>query len=344
MVTLIVILIFVRNYYIGTARRLKKIEGVAKSPVFSHLSTSVYGLTTIRAFKAEQKFEYEFDQIQDVHTAAWFFILCANRWVGVVLDLVCTAYIITTTVLMTLSLETKTSSEAALAISQATLINLQFQWGIRQWAELESQMTCVERVNEYSNLPQEIKDDQNSRKLPSNWPSKGRIIYKNVYLQYKEDEQPVLNNINFEIECGEKIGIVGRTGAGKSSIIATLFRMTQPKGLIMIDDIDTSTISLTELRKKISIIPQEPILFTGPVRTNIDPFNQHTDERLWKVLEKVQLKNDVMSLPGKLDEIITEGGGNFSVGQRQLICLARAILKDNKILVLDEATANVDPK
>ena len=344
-VMLITFSLLIIRYYIGTARRLKFVEGAARSPIFSHLSTSVYGLTTIRAFKAEQNFQKEFDQIQDAHTAAWFMILCASRWVGIILDLICTGYIIITTVLLTLSLETKTSSQVALSISQAILISAEFQWGIRQWTELESQMTCVDRVHEYSKLPQEIKDDDDqSRKPPENWPSKGKIVYKNVYLQYKDDSPPVLNDINFETESGEKIGIVGRTGAGKSSIIATLFRLTQPNGLIIIDDIDTGTISLTELRKKISIIPQEPILFTGPVRRNIDPFNEHSDERLWKILEKVQLKKDVMSLSGKLDEMITEGGGNFSVGQKQLICLARAILKQNKILVLDEATANVDPK
>ena len=343
-IMLITFSLLITRYYIGTARRLKKVEGAARSPIFSHLSTSIYGLTTIRAFKAEQNFQKEFDQIQDVHTAAWFMILCASRWIGVILDLICTGYIIITTVLLTLSLETKTSSEVALSISQAILISVEFQWGIRQWTELESQMTCVDRVHEYSKLPQEINDENQSRKPPENWPSKGRIVYKNVYLQYKDDDPPVLNDINFETESGEKIGIVGRTGAGKSSIIATLFRMTQPNGLIMIDDIDTGTISLTELRKKISIIPQEPILFTGPVRRNIDPLNEHSDERLWKVLEKVQLQKHVMSLPGKLDEMITEGGGNFSMGQRQLICLARAIIKENKILVLDEATANVDPK
>ena len=335
-VCLICLLIYFRRYYIETSRRLKKVEGVVRSPVFSHLSTSVYGLATIRAFKAEKSFEKEFDQIQDVHTAVWFLHISASRWYGFMLDLSCAFYIIFTTVLLTFNLASKIASQVALAVSQAVLIGGEFQWGIRQWAELESQMTCVDRVHEYSHLPQEITDDDDCKKPPENWPSKGKIKYMDVCLQYKKDEPPVLNDITFDTKVHEKIGIVGRTGAGKSSIIATLFRMTQPNGLIIIDDIDTSTISLTELRKKISIIPQEPILFTGPVRRNIDPFNEHTDERLWQVLEKVQLRSDVKLLPGKLD--------NFSVGQRQLICLARAILKQNKILVLDEATANVDPK
>ncbi|XP_035217642.1 multidrug resistance-associated protein 4-like isoform X2 [Stegodyphus dumicola] len=337
--------VFLRRFYLPTARDVKRYEGITRSPVFSHLSTSLYGLTTIRAFKVQQSFEVSFDHYQDRHTATWFMFISVTRWFGIVLDWLCVLYITSVTVSMVLLSEDPSyASKAGLAIASALQLSGSFQWGVRQSAEVESQMTSVERVIEYSNLDSEAAlESEKDKKPPKDWPGKGYIVYHNVNLRYSPNEPPVLKNLNFEIYPEEKIGIVGRTGAGKSSMIATLFRMTEPEGEVKIDGICTKDIGLHDLRKKISIIPQDPVLFTGPVRRNLDPFGEHTDDELWQALEEAYLKEAIEEMPGGLDTEVSEGGGNFSVGQRQLICLARAILRRNRILVLDEATANVDP-
>ncbi|XP_054723461.1 ATP-binding cassette sub-family C member 4-like isoform X2 [Uloborus diversus] len=340
-----VLFVLLRRFYLPTARDVKRYEGITRSPVFSHLSTSLYGLTTIRAFKVQHPFELSFDHYQDQHTATWFAFISVTRWLGIVLDWLCVLYITSVTVAMViLSEDPSYASKAGLAIASALQLSGSFQWGVRQSAEVESQMTSVERVIEYSNLDPEAElESEKDKKPPKGWPSKGYIAYQDVSLKYTPDEPPVLKNLNFEIYPEEKIGIVGRTGAGKSSMIATLFRMTEPDGVVKIDGVCTKDIGLHDLRKKISIIPQDPVLFTGPVRRNLDPFQEHNDVELWQALDEAYLKEAIQDMPAGLDTEISEGGTNFSVGQRQLICLARAILRRNRILVLDEATANVDP-
>ncbi|XP_034041901.1 multidrug resistance-associated protein 4-like [Thalassophryne amazonica] len=339
---LLAIFLFLCFYFLQTSRDIKRLESTTRSPIFSHLS-SLHGLCTIRAFRVQQRFQQMFDAHIDLHSEAWFLFLTTSRWFAVRLDGICSLFVTITGFGCIYLRDGLEPGAVGLALSYAVTLTGMFQWGIRQSAEIENMMTSVERVVEYAELEKEAPWETSTH-LPQDWPQTGSIIFDRVDFRYSASEPFVLKNVTAVFTSREKVGIVGRTGAGKSSLISALFRLADPEGRIMIDGFLTADVGLHTLRQKMSIIPQVPVLFTGTMRKNLDPFRQHTDEDLWNALQEVQLKAVVEELPSKLETMLTESGSNFSVGQRQLVCLARAILRKNRILIIDEATANVDPR
>ncbi|KAI2474192.1 ATP-binding cassette sub-family C member 4 [Diabrotica virgifera virgifera] len=335
---------FLRNIYLKTSKNLKRVEGILKSPVFTHLSATLQGLPTIRALRTEKILQAEFDKIQNYHISAGFMNFTCGAAFGISLSM-CSNIFIAVLIFSILTFDKAmglTGGTVGLAVSQASTLTGMIQMAMRMTADISNQMMSVERVLEYEQLPPEPQP-KNPKPLPKNWPSSGKIDFQNVKLQYFEGGPTIIKDLSLNVKATEKVGIVGRTGAGKSSLIAALFRLANVEGKIAIDDIDTRDIYLRDLRSKISIIPQDPVLFSGTLRYNLDPFEEYSDEQLYKVLDEVELK-DPNNIINRLENRVMDRGSNYSVGQRQLICLARAIIRNNRILMLDEATANVDPQ
>ncbi|GAB0087984.1 multidrug resistance-associated protein 4 [Sergentomyia squamirostris] len=335
------IFLVLRKIYLKTSKNIKRMDGITRSPVFTHLGASLSGLPTIRAFRAQEILVQEFDGLQDTHTATWYMFISSSAAFGFTMDFLCFSFMFFVTFSFLLINNNTLGDQVGLAITQAMSLMTFLQWGIRQSAEVANQLMSVERVMEYRDLTTEPQPEK-PQELPKDWPEHGKVEMKNVVYRYFKEAVPVLKGVNLSIKPKEKIGIVGRTGAGKSSLIGAIFRLAVIEGDIEIDGVKTDKIFLQHLRSKISIIPQDPVLFSGTLRRNLDPFEEYKDDLLWRALDMVEIK-DIASGPHGLQVRVLAGGSNYSVGERQLICLARAILRNNKILVLDEATANVDP-
>ncbi|XP_019384295.1 PREDICTED: multidrug resistance-associated protein 1-like isoform X1 [Crocodylus porosus] len=332
----------IQRYYIASSRQIRRLAGASHSPVISHFSETLLGAPTIRAFGHEERFVRQNKDVVNENVVYFYNNVISNRWLAVRLEFLGNLMVFFAALFAAMAGSTVSSSVVGLSISYALNITQSLNFWVRKACEIETNGVSIERICEYAKMNKEAPW-LTSKRPPVGWPSKGIIEFINYQARYRTDLGLALQDISFQTRSQEKVGIVGRTGAGKSTLTNCLFRILERAGgKIIIDGIDISTIGLHDLRSNLNIIPQDPVLFSGTLQSNLDPLGKHSDLELWEALELCDLKNFVQSLPKKLLHEVSEGGANLSVGQRQLVCLARALLRRTKILVLDEATASVD--
>uniref|UniRef100_A0A3Q1G5Y0 ATP binding cassette subfamily C member 3 n=1 Tax=Acanthochromis polyacanthus TaxID=80966 RepID=A0A3Q1G5Y0_9TELE len=335
--------IFVQRFYVATSRQLKRLESVSRSPIYSHFSETITGSSVIRAYGRHNAFVLMNDMKVDENQKSHFPGIVSNRWLGVRIEFIGNCIVLFAALFAVTGKDNLNPGLVGLSVSYALQVTMSLNWMVRMTSDLENNIVAVERVKEYSETKTEAPWEVEDKKPPSEWPMQGNVEFNDYSVRYREGLDLVLKNITLKVKGGEKIGIVGRTGAGKSSMTLCLFRLLEAAaGEITIDDVKIAEIGLHDLRSKLTIIPQEPVLFSGTLRMNLDPFEKYTDEDVWKALEHSHLQKFVSNQPAKLELECSEGGENLSVGQRQLVCLARALLRKTRILILDEATAAID--
>ncbi|KAF3970894.1 hypothetical protein CMV_005450 [Castanea mollissima] len=335
-------------YYQSTAREVKRLDSISRSPVYAQFGEALNGLPTIRAYKAYDRMADINGKSVDNNIRFTLVNISGNRWLAIRLETL-GGLMIWFTATFAVMQNGRAENQQAFASTMGLLLSYALNitgllTGVLRLASLaENSLNAVERVGTYIDLPSEAPPIIENNRPPPGWPSSGSIKFEDVVLRYRPELPPVLHGLSFTIFPTDKVGIVGRTGAGKSSMLNALFRIVElERGRILIDDYDIAKFGLRDLRKVLGIIPQSPVLFSGSVRFNLDPFNEHNDADLWEALERAHLKDVIRRNSFGLDAEVSEAGENFSVGQRQLLSLARALLRRSKILVLDEATAAVD--
>ena len=333
------------RYFVRNSRSLTRLYHITNSIVLSVLEQSVAGTTVIRAFRRQHYMSKQFHDRLDDHIRARYLIMYAQRWIGLRLDIIGSSMVLVTALVSIFGsrgANALPASVGALMMSSALQITVLLSLSVQRMVVIETSIVSDERILEYIDLEPEGQPVQ-EHCVPAAWPTSGSVEIKDYSTRYRPGLPLTLNNINASIRPGEKIGIVGRTGAGKSSLIQALFRTVEAQaGSINIDGLDISRIPLDRLRSSLAIIPQDPPIFAGSIRENLDPFGAHEDSELWSVLTHCGLQNIVRDMPAKLDTVLNTDGGELSHGHRQLMSLARTLISDAKIIVMDEATSAMD--
>ncbi|KAJ8730882.1 hypothetical protein PYW08_002295 [Mythimna loreyi] len=332
----------IQRFYVATSRQLKRLESVSRSPIYSHFGESITGASTIRAYNVSERFIAESERGVDHNQSCYYPSCIANRWLAVRLEMIGNLIIFFSAMFAVLNRDTISAGLVGLSVSYALQITQTLNWLVRMTSEVETNIVAVERIKEYAETEQEAAWNV-SPGPPASWPETGALQLERLTLAYRAGAEPALRDVTCAVAPRDKLGIVGRTGAGKSTLTLGLFRIVEAVGgRILVDGLDVAAMGLHQLRSRITIIPQDPVLFSGTLRMNLDPFETFSDDDIWRALEYAHLKPFVQGLSAGLRHEVSEGGENLSVGQRQLVCLARALLRKTPLLVLDEATAAVD--